>query len=156
MKNIKEGLEDLKDFIFPRYRYNWWDKIKYTFKPRQRWIKKYIKYNPWCDKTALIPDFLYGCVVHFVEDEECFERVLYSSDAEHIEFAAGLTDCYKYIKFERPLLEKAIDDALDDASGRTGPYDAVYGEYNRLELKLDTLDKLYMSWIVKFYGFMWV
>jgi hemerythrin len=148
---------NLYDWIFPRYRETLLDKVGLFFKPRQRWIKNHIEYNHWCDKVELIPKFLFGCVIHYVDEEKCFERIDWDSDPEHKKFAKELKKCYEYAKNGRDNLEKQIDEAYPESSNITsGSYEEMYGEVNRLETELRKLDKRYMTWIVVNKHFMWV
>lgn len=159
---------DLWDYSFPRYRTTFLDKIGMFFNPRQKWIKKYIEYNSWCDKVELIPKFLFGCVIHYVDEEKCFEHINFNSDSEHKKFANGLKKCYEYAKNGRDDLEKQVEIAYDnvtpldltDHESKAGlpkrSYEEMYGEVNRLEAEITKLDKRYMTWIVANKNYMWV
>ena len=146
---------DLWDWILPKYKYNWYDKIRCTLKPRQRWIKKHIEYKQWCDKTELIPKFLFGCVVHFVEDEKAFEVTDWvGSSKGHAKFADELHECYHYIKVSRPLFEQRIKDAYANIPD-DGTYEEKYADVINTEKFLDDADAKYTQWIVKNVGYMW-
>lgn len=134
--------------------YNCYNKIKNILNPRQKWIKKHIEYNQWCDKVELIPKFLFGCVVHYVEEEKCFERINWKATKKHSEFADQLGECYEYIKEKRPLLVKQLDDAYSNMSTKSLCNEAL-SEVTRLEKDLDNLDKKHIIWIVKNKDFMW-
>ena len=145
----------LWDWILPKYKYNWYDKLKCTLKPRQRWIKKHIEYKQWCDKTELIPKFLYGCVVHFVEDEKAFEVTDWvGTSKKHAKFADELEECYDYIKTGRPLLEQLLEDAYGNIPD-DGTYEEKYVDVINTEKALDDADAKYTQWIVKNVGYMW-
>jgi hemerythrin len=146
---------NLYDWIFPRYRETLLDKVGLFFKPRQRWIKNHIEYNHWCDKVELIPKFLFGCVIHYVDEEKCFERINFDATPEHKKFAKELKKCYEYAKNGRDELEKKTDEAYPEFSN-TGSYEEMYGEVHRLEAEIRKLDKRYMTWIVANKDFMWV
>ncbi len=146
---------NLYDWAFPRYRETFLDKVSFFFKPRQRWIKKHIEYNRWYDKVELIPKFLFGCVIHFVDEEECFERINFDDTPEHKKFAEELKKCYEYAKNGRDELEKQTDEAYTEFSN-TGSYEEKYDEVNRLEAEISKLDKRYMTWIITNKNFMWV
>lgn len=145
------------DWILPKYKYNWYDKLKCTFKPRQRWIKKHIEYKQWCDKTELIPKFLYGCVVHFVEDEKAFEVTDWvGTSKKHAKFANELEECYDYIKTGRPLLEQQLEDAYASIKfPDSATYEEKYADVIDIEKALDDADAKYTQWIVKNVGHMW-
>ena len=133
-----------------------YDKIRCTLKPRQRWIKKHIKYKQWCDKVELIPDFLFGCIVHFVEEEKCFERIDWkASGPQHAKAADELQECYEYITVARPALEQQLDDAYDNLP-EVGSYEEKYADVISTEKAIEDGDKKYMMWIVKNKDYLWV
>jgi hypothetical protein len=145
----------LWDWILPKYKYNWYDKIRCTLNPRQKWIKKHIEYNQWCDKVELIPNFLFGCVIHFVEDEECYEKTDWEGSSEgHCEFSNGLKECYDYVKVGRPTLKKELDKAWENLP-KEGLYSEVYKDVNFIEEEIIRLDKKYMVWITENKNYMW-
>ena len=147
---------DLWDYILPNYKYNWYDKIRCTLKPRQRWIKKHIRYRQWCDKVVLIPDFLFGCIVHFVEEEKCFERIDWeASSPQHAKVADELQECYEYITTARPALEQQLDDAYDNLPAG-GSYEEKYADVISTEKAIEDGDEKYMMWIVKNTNYLWV
>ena len=148
-------LGDAWNWFLPRYKYNWLDKIKCALNPQQRWIKKHIEYNQWCDKVELIPKFLFGCVVHFVEEEEAFKRIAWDESGEgHKEFADELQECYNYITTARPALEQQLDDAYDNLP-ESGSYEEKYADVISTEKAIADGDKKYMMWIVKKKDYMW-
>lgn len=155
IRKIYHAYETIKDFILPKYKYNWYDKIRCFFNPRQKWIKKHIEYNAWCDKVELIPKFLFGCVVHFVEEEECFKTTNWQGSSEgHAKFSHQLVKCYEYIKVMRPSLERKLDHAYDNLP-KAQEYHERYAEVIRLEKAINKLDKEYMVWIVNNKDYMW-
>ena len=138
-------------FIFPKYRDNWAWNVRYWFNPRQKWIKKHIDYYPYCDKDKLIQDFLFGCVIDFVEEELCFERIDYEWHEEKQKFAKELRECYNYIKTERVKLDDDLTQAynrVDKMNVAKLTYDDLYWEVNSLEEKIEKLDNKYLNWIV--------
>ena len=147
---------DLWDYILPKYKYNWYDKIRCTLNPRQKWIKKHIEYKQWCDKVELIPKFLFGCVVHFVEEEKCFERIDWeASSPQHAKVANELQECYEYITVARPALEQQLDDAYDNLP-EVGSYEEKYADVISTEKAIKDGDKKYMMWIVDNKDYLWV
>jgi PAB1-binding protein PBP1 len=98
-------------------------------------------------------------VLHFVEQEKCFEHVDFANSSEiHAKFEVELNKCYDYIKFDRKQLEKKIEEAyptnhtsVKDAA----TYEEKYGEVNRLEKELEDLDTKWLVWIVENRGFFW-
>ena len=105
--------------------YFWWD-LKYQisawFNPRQKWLTKTIP-NTWCDKTTLIPDLLFTCLIHYVEDEKGLQdEIDWGEDLkagyvsqEYIDTiktrSALFRAVYNYVKTERSELEAAHDNS---------------------------------------------
>jgi len=105
--------------------YFWWD-LKYQiyawFNPRQKWLTKTIP-NTWCDKTTLIPDLLFTCLIHYVEDEKGLQDEIdwsedikagyvsqeYVNDRQNKD--ALLRAVYNYVKTERLEIEAAQDNS---------------------------------------------
>ncbi len=132
-----------------------WDNVRYFFNPRQKWLTKQIP-NSWCDKVSLIKDVNFSMIVHFVEDEKCFENTDYEGSSEgHVKFARELMECYLYIKTRRPMLDKMYWDAFPKDDEYTGDYQKDYGETNRLEKELEEQDTKWLTWIVTNRGFLW-
>lgn len=147
---------DAWDWFLPKYRDNWLDKIKCTLNPRQKWIKKHIEYNKWCDKVELIPKFLFGCVVHYIEEEKALEMIDWANSSwGHEKVEKELKECYQYIKYDRPTLEKQLDDAYDNLPDVEG-YHEKYKKVNDTEKEIDRLDQKYMIWIVTNKKYLWV
>jgi hypothetical protein len=146
-------------------------KICNFFNPKQKWIKKYIEYYSWSDKVELIRDFLFGCIVHFVEDEDAFNWNDWEYHENHKEAGLIIKDCYDYIKNKRPLLEKEIDEiSIKAVEGMTfGKNEKGYvkvekrADYEKFDKKLIELensmedqDNKVMADILKVRGFLWV
>jgi len=132
-----------------------WQAVSEFFNPRQRWLKKHIEYNRWSDKVELIPEFLFGCVVHFVEEEKCFERTDWEASSEgHAKFAVELQECYEYIVTARPMLERQLDDAYENVP-KVGSYEEMYADVISTERTIKEADDKYTVWIVKNRDYMW-
>jgi len=132
------------ELIFPTHFTNWAWKIRFFFNPRQKWIKKHISYNEWCDKPELITDFLFGCVVHFIEEEKTFEMTV-MDEPPWKEFGDFIKECYNYIKVDRPALEKKIENS----------FSVNYGEWKEFQKELEEKDMKYLTKIVKYKEQMW-
>jgi hypothetical protein len=145
---------DLWDYVFPRYRTTFLDKIGMFFKPRQKWIKKHIEYNSWCDKVELIPDFLFGCIVHYVEEEKCFEVIDWDSTEKNANIADELQECYEYIIIGRSMLEYELDYAYNNLPD-TDDYKEKYAEVVSIEKAIEDSDQYFMKWIVKNKNILW-
>jgi hypothetical protein len=171
--------------IFSSY---FWHNIKYQisawFNPRQKWLTKTIP-NTWCDKVTLIPNLMFTCLIHYVEDEEGLQdEVDWSQDLkEGYVSQEYINDCqnrdallrqvYNYVKTERPMLKKQHDDsypATDDffIKNEDGhytmkrceelygmPFEEAYAETNRLEKLIEENDLWAMNAIVKYHQHMW-
>lgn len=145
---------DLWEWVFPPNRLNWYDRINNYFNPKQKWVKDYIEWNKWCDKPELIRDFLFGCIIHLIEKEECFEHNDYTVTDHHTDFARELQECYTYIKIRRPNLEKLLDKACDNLPA-SQTYEIRYAEVNELSEKIDKLDNKVIVWVIENKGYMW-
>ena len=149
--------------------------MKNPFKSPQKWIYKYIPKREYADKTHLIPEFLFGCVIEFVESEECFECIDYSACPSHEKFARELRQCYDFVKNVRPSLQQSMDEELTEAYEKNPmvwkesegdnsllelkeskySYKELYGRYNYLEESLKKQEQKYMKWIVKNVDHLW-
>lgn len=132
--------------------YDW---LRYAINPRQKWLTKQIP-NSWCDKVTLIRDLNFAMVVHFIDEEKCFEYTDYEGSSEaHAKFAAELKECYNYIKIVRPTLQVAHDNSYPTDETHTGDYHKDYAEVNRLEKEIEDQDTKWLTWIVTNRGFLW-
>ena len=149
--------------------------MKNLFKSPQKWIYKYIPKREYADKTYLIPEFLFGCVVEFVESEKCFEHTEYRYHSSDRKFARDLKRCYFFAKKVRPFMQQSIDYELDEASKKNPmvwkesedddsiectleskySYEELYGRYNYTEENLKKQEQKYMKWIVKNVDHLW-
>ena len=149
--------------------------MKNPFRSPQKWIYKYIPKREYSDKVELIPEFLFGCVVEFVESEKCFECIDYSVWPAHEKFARDLKRCYDFVKNVRPSLQQSMDEELTEASKKNllfweevegednliefkvsgDTYEEVYGRYNYIEENLKNQEQKYMKWIVKNVDHLW-
>lgn len=143
-------------------------KLRCFFNPRQKWLLKKIP-NTWADKTHLIPEILYECIVHFVEGERCFETIRWDSGFDgHKECADFIRDCYDWIKVRRPELKKRIDniisagfskeellDLIATLNSNKRTYEEMYPGLNDLENELYEKDTYYLTGIVKYRNYLW-
>jgi hypothetical protein len=132
-----------------------WDKLCYFVRPRQRWLTKQIP-NEWNDKVTLIRDLNFAMIVHFIEDEKCFENTDYDNSSEgHAEFAKELRECYDYIKNERPKLDNLYWNSFPDENAYTGDYNVDYADINRIEKEMEDKDTKWLTWIITNRGYLW-
>lgn len=167
---------DFLDWILPYHSYHWLDKIKMTLNPRQKWIKKHIKWNRFCDKVELIPDFLFGCIIHFVEEEKAYEYICWDNDKERKKVGKELKEAYHYARYDRPALLDTINaewkampieddwpprartetETETDGQCAIKDYKKRYGKVDKLENELARKDKKYTLIIVNHKDYMWV
>ena len=149
--------------------------MKNPFRSPQKWIYKYIPKREYSDKVELIPEFLFGCVIEFVESEKCFERTEYRYHSADRKFARDLKRCYFFVKRVRPFMQQSMDYELTEASKKNllfweevegednliefkvsgDTYEEVYGRYNYIEENLKNQEQKYMKWIVKNVDHLW-
>ena len=145
--------------------------MKNPFRSPQKWIYKYIPKREYADKTHLIPEFLFGCVIEFVESEKCFEHTEYRYHSSDRKFARDLKQCYDFVKNVRPSLQQSMDEELTEASKKNPiifrakalleverskySYEELYGRCNYLEENLKKQEQKYMKWIVKNIDHLW-
>lgn len=141
------------------------------FNPKQKWLTRVIP-NTWCDKTELIPQLLFACLIDFVEKEKGLGQldIDWSKELEAGHVSQGyvdnviktyteLRDVYNYIKTERAQLEKQHNESYPDyplppeLEGK-GYYE-VYAETNRLEKLINDKDQWAMHAIVTHVGCLW-
>lgn len=131
------------------------DQISTRLLPRQRWLTKQIP-RDWRDKTSLIPDILYAMVVHFVEQERCFEVTDWKGSG-HEEQEAKLREIYAWIKAGRAQAEKEADLPwipeelnLNAMSGKTSFFRDDKGDFAAYCAATDAIeakDTEYLIWI---------
>ena len=149
--------------------------MKNPFRSPQKWIYKYIPKREYSDKVELIPEFLFGCVIEFVESEKCFEHTDYSTCTSDKKFASELKRCYDFVKNVRPSLQQSMDEELTEAYEKNPmvwkeseeddslleleeskySYKELYGRYNYTEENLKKQEQKYMKWIVKNVDHLW-
>lgn len=135
--------------------------------PRQKWLMNGIT-RGWMDKTSIIPQVLFNCVVHFVEKngEDCFNVINWDSDNSHAACRDFLRDCYKYITEERPALEKELSELLGigykrhtknglDDFNSSKSYKDFYKEYDKIDRELEDKDSFYLQNIIKYRNYLW-
>jgi len=152
----------------------YYNQISSRIWPRQKWLTKTIP-RTWADKVTLIPDLLYTCIIHYVDDdgEDCFGTIIIDREP----YKTELLECYNWAKTGRKEFEEKVNQALpktdswesffkepdengyrimfscEDRTGKT--HEELYGEHNRLEKEFYQLDEKYMTWIVKNVRTLW-
>lgn len=172
-KEEDERIDTFKEYKWPiqylireKFRMRWWpryvkdfwyEQIDSRIDPRQAYLTKVIP-RTWADKTSLIPEVNFAMVKHFVDKdgEDCFNSTDYEGSSEgHTKFAKELRECYDYITFSRPILQKQLDNSYPDPDTRTGDYHIDYAEHDKLEKMIDECDTKWLVWIVTNRDYFW-
>jgi hypothetical protein len=148
----KFGIWDVLDLFPYRWRMFYYDNIKVIFKPNNQRLRKFIP-RQWCDISHLMVDINFEMIKIFYQDEYKQDIVDWNATEQHKEFAEWLEQTYKYITFDRPLLEEKLEKAYPPSKGfdsmftqieKDGkkmyqmvddgiPYEVKYAEVNRIE-----------------------
>lgn len=153
----------------------WLNEVYYgftsLFNPKQKWLTRVIP-NTWCDKSELIPQILFECLIHFVEKEEGLKQLDIDWDKEikngylskeYVDSVIGvytdLKKAYEYVKNERPFLQKQHEESYPPyplPNHMKGlKYEELYGEQDRLEKLIEEKDQWAMHTIVTHVDYMW-
>lgn len=153
----------------------WWHaNITCRLWPRQAWLTKQVS-KTWTDKVNLVPSLLYALVIHFVEEEKCFEVNDWAASGS-AEQEDQLREVYQWAKTGRAAMEEQLQASYPPLSpirwkpvegeGFEGyvemvtdsneePYHICYAEVNRLEALIEETDTKHLTTIVKCRGMMW-
>lgn len=167
-------------FTSPYYRHDLWRRFTAWFNPRQKWLTKAIG-NTWMDLDGVIETTLFECIKQYVEVEEGLVGDWTNKESVKSE----LERAYQYVKYDRPLLQKKMDESYpkhigngdmfvpvdisgDKAPGKVEycqmrscedlygmPYEEAYREVNRLEKLIRESDDDILCTIVKYREYMW-
>lgn len=147
-------LGNLESFLRVKWRvvedfYRKW--VYCTFKPRNSRVSAAIPKREYKEYDQIITDVLFAVAVSYVEDDECFENIDFSSNVSDRAFAKKLREIYKYIKTGRPEMLKKLDVILDEVSKKHGrlSYKKRYGKYDAFDKKIKDKDTRYCLWIVE-------
>lgn len=144
----------------------YYNQISTRIWPRNKWIYKVIP-RQWNDKCNLIPNILFECIIHFVEEngEDCFNTIDWDTHEDNKKRAKMIKKIYDWIKFERPAKQKELDAAypsidLDELYKGLGihpgkNYDELYKDVNRIEKEIDDKDTECLTWIVTNRQILW-
>jgi hypothetical protein len=69
--------------------------------------------SEWHDKDTILEEAMFQLLVDYVEKEKCFDTIDWDSDDFNKKISETIRGIYKYVKEERPALQKAHKDALD-------------------------------------------
>jgi hypothetical protein len=108
---IRDGVENLlisisvyKDKLIE----NTWRRIF----PKNSWARNIIPHT-YSDKPELIQDFLFACIIDFV-DNEPVEYTDWESSKEHKQTWETINELYKFAKYTLPARRKRLDEMLSE------------------------------------------
>ena len=148
----------------------WWlHTVIPFFFPRQKWLTKQIP-KDWSDKKGLIPELLFACIVHFVEEEKPFEVADWDATEGHREARKNIEEIYRWVKgrdaFQERIMgayppSKSFDEMFKriEEGKYEGHYEFVstgyYDEVHRLEAEFDEGEKKHMKMIIDNLDYLW-
>lgn len=147
-------------------RYWWIDRVRPIYAPQHEELRKIIP-KTWSDLDYIITEFLYACVISYVEGEGGLEHWKFQSQwPDREEKVAMLEEIYNFAKAGRKELLKRIDDAHPPLPKNTDimswlnnphrlPFEEEYKDVLRLEKELEEKDERYLQWIVNNRGNLW-
>lgn len=150
------ALPNWLDSIYRDWSHFYWNHIRCHIVPQNKWATKSAIPKTWKDKSNIIPDILFECIIHFVEGEKCFETTDWENNKE---IADQIKDIYNYIKYRRPTLEKQMFSSSPINKDFTfdkycnGEYS--FDEYNKYSELIDAQDTEYLLQIVKIRQYLW-
>ena len=149
-KKIKDFLWVLECWFY-RNKLWWFENITCRFKPQNKWATDIIP-NTWADKTWLIEEFLFGCIVNFVEEENPKSCIDWSYDKKAKEQWRRIQKCYSFIKIELPNLQKE----LSQISGNAWPSQKeLQDKYIKLENQIYNNTQATLKEIVEIRNILW-
>jgi hypothetical protein len=150
----KLGIWRLTDLLPYSWRDFYWSKIRTIFKPAHKRIRKAIP-RDWRDLDYIIESVNFEILKSFYEDEYKKDIVDWTSTPDHKEFAKWLEKAYRYITYERPDLQKKMDEAYPDHVGielnrptTKSTYKKLYGEVDKYENLIEKKDTELMVEII--------
>ena len=93
---IRDGVENLLisiSVLKDKIKDNTWRRLF----PKNAWARKVIPHT-WCDKPELIQDFMFACIIDFVENETV-DMTDWQSDKKLVEVWRKINDSYKFAKY---------------------------------------------------------
>lgn len=146
------------EFLPYRFR-NWWtNHVRTIYAPQHVELRAAIP-KTWSDLTGVIPEFLYACIISFVEKEDGLES-WESQDHGHParRNAAMLKEVYEWAKTGRKAEEDRIMDMhppfksgtsiIEWLNEENAERDAAYKRVHEAEDAMEEKDSRYLQWIV--------
>ena len=156
---IREGIENLlisisvyKDKLIE----NTWTRIF----PKNAWARKIIPHT-YSDKPELIQDFLFACIIDFVENEPT-EYTDWESSKEHKQTWETINKLYKFAKHTLPARRNRLNEMLSELYDEKSLMEFVdksddsrYEEMSALEKQTETEIQQNLLEIVKIRQYLW-
>ena len=128
--------------------------------PRNTWARKAVPHT-YSDKPELIQDFLFACIIDFVENEPT-DMTDWQSDKKRAEVWRDINDLYKFAKYTLPKRRKRIDEMMTELYDEESllefadkSNDPAYDELTELEKKTETDIQKNLLQIVKIREYLW-
>ncbi len=160
---FKDTIPDLYDaFIRFGKDTKWW--ILHRVHPKHRYHVVDSGLPPgYYDITELMIFTLFSFLTRFIEDEECFECIVWDSDDVHNCVAGELEDLYYWwtaIRVKRSDIESELHNELDDSgifskNELSESNRQIYSKLDILEIQWNEEDKYNMKRLVDIKDFMW-
>lgn len=156
---IREGIENLlisisvfKDKLID----NTWTRIF----PKNTWARKIIPHT-YSDKPELIQDFLFACIIDFVDNEPT-EYTDWESSKEHKQTWKTINNLYKFAKHTLPARRKRLDEMMSELYDEKSLMEFVdksddprYEEMSALEKQTESEIQQNLLEIVKIRQYLW-
>jgi hypothetical protein len=102
----------------------------------------------------------FSFLVRYVEDEKCFENIVWDDSSVHLCVASELEDLYEWWKFQRPKRDKVVSllytQVSDHILGEATEEDSlIYKKLNTLETFWNAQDIYNLKRLVSVKDFMW-
>jgi hypothetical protein len=152
-ENLLISLSVLKD----KFVDNVWRRIY----PKNQWANNAIP-RTYSDKVELIQDFLFACVIDFVENEPV-DLVGWDSSDEHKNAWKRISACYEFASKTLPKNRKRIDELTTEMYGKSTIEDLLaenekhekYDELTELEKQTDEKTQFYLQEITELRNYLW-
>ncbi len=155
--------------LFPYSWQHWWtNHIRIIYAPQHSNLRAAIP-KTWCDIDGCIEQFLFACVIDFVEGENGLkdwegqdqlmgepwdEGTINPRRAQ----AAMLREVYDWAKTGRQAAEDAMFAAAPKVDFKTSVWEGItgdYTEYRRIEDEMEAKTERYLAWVVANRRLMW-
>ena len=156
---IRDGIENIfitlsvwKDKLIE----NTWTR---TF-PKNAWARKIIPHT-YSDKPELIQDFLFACIIDFVENEP-IDMTDWQSYKKRAEIYRNIENLYKFAKYTLPARRKRLEELMSELYDEKSLMEFVdksddprYEEMSVLEKQTETEIQQNLLQIVKIREYLW-